>query len=180
MRIPHPTGLLALACVLAPVYAAAQTPAATAGGSALTVSRIEWLAGEWHGTLSNGMHAQMQCSHPEQGSVVCWFRLTSAAETVMYELISLLDTPAGMEMRFRHFTPALASLFGNDATVLRLASPSADTLRFENPTGTQPKRSILTRTGPDSYLSHSDLIASDGTTSVIEVAYQRVSNGATP
>jgi hypothetical protein len=120
------------------------------------------------------MHAQMHCSRPEQGSLVCWFRLTSSAATVMYELISLLDTPAGAEMRFRHFSPQLQAWSQGPPTTMPLDPASTvDTLRFENPVDGQPKRSILTRTGADSYLSHSDLVAADGSTSVIEVAYTR-------
>jgi hypothetical protein len=131
------------------------------------------MAGEWHGTLDNGMKTEMHCSQPLQGTVVCWFRLTSATETVMYELISYLDTPTGMEMRFRHFSPALQAWSQGPATTLRLESPGADSLRFENHVDGQPKRAIITRIGDDALLSHSDLIAADGTTSVIEVRYTR-------
>jgi hypothetical protein len=99
----------------------------------------------------------------------------------MLELIAMIDTPRGVELRFRHFTGALDALETTFKQTMLLKShePTKDT--FENLAefdkalmSTQPRISSWTRRGPDEMVAHSDILTSEGKPSMIEVVYRRV------
>jgi hypothetical protein len=107
-------------------------------------------------------------------------RLTKNDTVLVVELISLVDTPLGIEMRFRHFSPTLVAYEREFRQAMRLTKhePRADT--FENTVAydaalmsTQPRRSVFLRRGDDEYVAHSDIIGTDGKPAVIEATYRR-------
>jgi hypothetical protein len=100
---------------------------------------------------------------------------------LVVELISLVDTPAGVEMRFRHFSPSLESYEPTFRQNMRLTTYAADRAVFENAVAfdrslmsTQPRTAIWTRLDADSFVGHSDIIGDDGKPAVVEVTYHRV------
>jgi hypothetical protein len=97
------------------------------------------------------------------------------------ELISLVDSPNGVEMRFRHFSSELEAYEATFKQTMRLKSHDASSFLFENTEpfdkalmSTQPRVTVLKKTGPNSYSGKSDIIGSSGKPGVIEVVYERV------
>jgi hypothetical protein len=101
------------------------------------------------------------------------FRVVENNKTLVIELLSLLETPDGVEYRFRHFTPALAPWESSGSTVLNITSADPARIVFENPTDGKPKRVIFTHTGPDTYISRSEIVSDQGETQVTEITYRR-------
>ena len=127
------------------------------------------------------MVAALTFQPPAAGTVTGVMRLRKADKLVMVELIAMIDTPRGVELRFRHFTGALDALETTfrQTMLLKTHEPAKDT--FENLAefdkalmSTQPRVSSWIRHGPDEMVAHSDIIGSDGKPAVIEVVYRRV------
>jgi hypothetical protein len=163
--------------------AASTSSAARAPATSATTADFAWLAGTWEGNLagSAGMVAALTFQPPAAGSVSGVMRLRQGDKLVMLELIAMIDTPRGVELRFRHFTGALDALETTfkQNMLLKSHEPAKDT--FENLAeydktlmSTQPRTSAWIRRGPDEMVAHSDIIGSDGKPAVIEVVYRRV------
>lgn len=105
------------------------------------------------------------------------FRLTEGEKLLVLEFFTLRETAKGLELRRRHFDSALVPMEKGDAIILRLAGLRDKEARFENPVHARPKTSRITRTGPDSYVGRSEVIADDGKVSVIEATWQRTPPG---
>ena len=56
------------------------------------------------------MVAALTFQPPAAGTVTGVMRLRQADKLMMVELIAMIDTPRGVELRFRHFTGALDAL----------------------------------------------------------------------
>lgn len=107
-------------------------------------------------------------------------RLVQNDTVLVVELISLVDTPAGVEMRFRHFSPQLDAYEVQFKQVMRLAPHDAERDVFENMIpydkelmSTQPRNTTLIRQGADRFIGRSNIIGSDGAPAVVEVTYER-------
>ena len=108
-------------------------------------------------------------------------RLTDRGKILVVELITLVDAPAGPELRFRHFAPDLTAYEQDFRQSMRLTRLEPTRAVFENQVpydkalmSTQPRTSTFTRTAADAYTAHSDIIGSDGKPATIEVTYRRV------
>ena len=101
------------------------------------------------------------------------FREIENDKTLVIELFSLVETPDGIEYRFRHFTPSLAPWERSGPTVLMLSSADPTQIVFENANDGKPKRVIFTRIGPDTYISRSEIVPDQGETQVTEITYRR-------
>lgn len=184
---------VAVAIVSSTQLTLAQSPASSASkmtasvsttpSTAATTADFAWLAGTWEGNLAGaeGMVAALTFQPPAAGTVTGVMRLRKADKLVMVELIAMIDTPRGVELRFRHFTGALDALETTfrQTMLLKTHEPAKDT--FENLAefdkalmSTQPRVSSWIRHGPDEMVAHSDIIGSDGKPAVIEVVYRRV------
>lgn len=133
---------------------------------------LAWLDGRWQGNWGPRIAEQIWTA-PKAGVMVGVFREIENDKTLVIELFSLLDTPNGIECRFRHFTPSLEPWETSDPTVLKLASADPTRIVFENPTDGKPKRVIFTRTGPDTYVARSEIVPDQGETQVTEITYRR-------
>ena len=154
----------------------------TSSASATTAD-FAWLAGTWEGNLAGaaGMVAALTFQPPAAGSITGVMRLRQADKLMLVELIAMIDTPRGVELRFRHFTGALEALETTFKQTMLLKSHEATKDTFENLAefdkalmSTQPRVSSWIRRGPDEMVAHSDIIGGDGKPAVIEVAYRRV------
>jgi len=163
--------------------AASTSSAARTPRTAATTADFAWLAGNWEGDLAGGkgMVAALTFQPPAAGTVAGVMRLRQGDKLMMLEMIAMIDTPRGVELRFRHFTGALEALETTFKQTMLLKShePAKDT--FENLAeydkalmSTQPRTSAWIRRGPDEMVAHSDIIGSDGKPAVIEVVYRRV------
>jgi len=148
-----------------------------------TTADFAWLAGTWEGNLTggDGMVAALTFQPPAAGTITGVMRLRQADKLMLVELIAMIDTPRGVELRFRHFTGALEALETTFKQTMLLKSHEATKDTFENLAefdkalmSTQPRVSSWIRRGPDEMVAHSDIIGGDGKPAVIEVAYRRV------
>jgi hypothetical protein len=175
--------LLVMSAGAAPsVDAQAATPAATVSSAVATTDAFRWLAGRWEGRMTGGAGvADVTFAAPAGGVITGMMRLVRDEKVLVVELISLVDTPSGMEMRFRHFSPSLESYEPTFRQNMRLTTHAADRTVFENAVpyertlmSTQPRTTTWTRIDADSFVGHSDIIGEDGKPAVVEVAYHRV------
>jgi hypothetical protein len=162
--------------------AAAQPRVTPAPPTSATTADFAWLAGTWEGRptkLADGL-AELVFQPPRAGVVTGVMRLTQGDKLLVVELISLVDTPNGPEMRFRHFSPTLDAYEATFKQTMVLKSHDAARDVFENLVpydktlmSTQPRVSIFERRGADDLVAHSDIIGDDGKPGVVEVTYHR-------
>lgn len=110
----------------------------------------------------------------QNGTMQGFFRLTDNEKTIVIELFTLRETPAGIEFYFRHFSPELKPWEEKEAYHLNLTKSDGGIFRFDNPVGNQLKDAILTHVDNDTYISHGDITGADGKSQMIEVTYHRV------
>jgi hypothetical protein len=187
-RAATATGLVLLLAASASRDAIAQPASDVAaaelrGDTSATLRDFAWLTGRWEGTVGNlaGATLEVMYSAPRAGLMTGVMRLVQRDTVLVVELISLVETPRGIEMRFRHFSPTLDAYEREFRQAMRLTShqPSADV--FENVVAydatlmsTQPRRTSLVRHGADAFVGRSDIIGSDGKPAEIVSAYHRV------
>lgn len=173
-----------LASVLLMTTAALAPPLAVAQGAlpskpATTIDDFAWLAGHWRGKLESGAVAEISYSEPAGGLMMAMFRLMDSDRLLVLEYTTLRETPEGMEMRVRHFDPALTPWEKGEAITLKLTEHDGLRSVFENPVHTRPKRSTITLTSQNSHTVRSEILNDKGETSLIEVAWERVDVAAT-
>ena len=173
-------GRIAMALGLIALPLAAQS---TAPASTLTTAQLGWLEGRWEGTLPAmpGARAEMVYQAPSAGVMTGLMRLEVGGKLAVIELISLVDTPNGLEMRFRHFDGALTAYEPTFKQAMRLVSADKTTLRFDNAVAydstlmsTQPRITRFIHPAPDSLIGRSEIIGDDGKPATIESVYHRV------
>jgi hypothetical protein len=168
------------------MHAQAAPPLAAAaevrGDTSASLRDFRWLIGRWEGTVAAlpGAVADVTFAPPSAGLMTGMMRLVRNDTVFVVELISLVDTPRGVEMRFRHFSPALDAYEREFKQTMRLTKhePRSDT--FENTVAfdatlmsTQPRRSTFVRTGDDGYVGRSEIIGSDGKPGEVVATYRR-------
>jgi hypothetical protein len=153
------------------------------GDTSATLRDFRWLTGRWEGTVASlpGSVADVTFSTPSAGLMTGMMRLVRNDTVLVVELISLVETPRGLEMRFRHFSSALDAYEREFRQTMRLTKhePRSDT--FENTVAfdaklmsTQPRRTSFVRTADDAYVGRSDIIGSDGKPGEVVAMYRRV------
>ena len=107
-------------------------------------------------------------------------RLVDNGKVLVVELLTIIDTPSGPEMRFRHFSPSLDAYETQFKQAMRLSAHSAERDVFENATpydkalmSTQPRITQFIRRGPNEFVAHSDILDDDGKPAVVEAIYRR-------
>ena len=148
-------------------------------------SDFAWLAGTWEGHLvgADDIVTELTFQPPKEGLMSGVMRLSQGGKPVLLELISMMDGPGGVELRFRHFDGALAAMESTfrQVMVLKTSTDSSDT--FENAVAfdrtlvsTQPRVSSWVRRGPNDMVARSDLLDADGKPGKIEVVYRRTTH----
>jgi hypothetical protein len=175
---------LLLAVAIAPSRLEAQSTnhAVTASPAIATTNAFSWLSGRWEGRMAGAAGvADVLFAPPAGGVITGMMRLVRDDKVLVVELISLVDTPAGVEMRFRHFSSSLESYEPTFKQNMRLSTHAADRDVFENAVAydkalmsTQPRVTLWTRIDADSFVGRSDIINTDGRPGVVEVTYRRV------
>ena len=134
---------------------------------------FSWLAGRWEGQLGP-MTAEQQWMAPKNGTMQGFFRLTDTEKTIVIELFTIRESPSGIELYFRHFSPELKPWEEKEAYHLNLTKLENGIFRFDNSVVNQLKDAILTRVDGDTYISHGDITDADGKPKAIEVTYHRL------
>ena len=136
------------------------------------INDLGWMAGDWKTSMGENT-AERSCSKLAGGSMTCTLRVIAAGKVVWLEFSALRDTPNGIVLDTRFFTPDLqpADPVSNEL-VLKSATPNE--WDFENPNGTQPKDAIITRLSDDAMKGRADLVDQQGKASVMDISWQRV------
>jgi hypothetical protein len=155
---------------------------APGGTPAVTTADFAWLAGTWRGQLV-GSTAQITVTMtpPDAGLITGVMHLVNNGTAQVVELITFIDTPEGVELRYRHFSPTLEAVETTYKQVMRLTRHDATHDLFTNAVpfekglvSTEPRTTLFTRHGSDEYVGHSDIVNDEGKPAVIEVTYHRV------
>jgi hypothetical protein len=153
------------------------------GDSSATLRDFRWLVGRWEGEVKSlsGAVLEVTYSTARAGLMTGMMRLVKNDTVLVVELISLVETPNGVEMRFRHFSPTLDAYEREFKQTMRLTSHRAESDVFENTVAydaklmsTQPRRTSLARHGDDEFVGRSDIIGADGKPAEIVSTYWRV------
>lgn len=147
----------------------------------VTTASFAWLEGTWEGHLSNSPGTlEIVFTAPKAGFITGVMRLIDHEKILVVELISMVDTPAGPELRFRHFSSTLEAYETEFRQAMRFVSHEGDRDVFENTVpydaklmSTQGRKATFIRRGADEYVAHSDIIDSQGKPAVIEATYRR-------
>lgn len=164
----------------APPRPAAQAPStAPAPPAKPTLADLAWLTGRWQGAWGPRV-AQQVWTAPKAGVMLGTFQLAEGDKTLVLELFTLVESPEGVKIHLRHFTPTLIAWEKPGPTVLNLASIDSKTAVFENLLDGQPKRAIFTRIDTDTYVSRSEIVPEKGDMQVTEITYHRQLDGVPP
>jgi hypothetical protein len=147
------------------------SPSATSA-SKPTLANFAWLEGRWQGTWGPRVAEQTWLS-PKAGEMAGMLRLVENDKTLVFELLSLVEKPSGVDFYFRHFTPELLPWEKSDATMLSLADFDTKKFGFENPVNGMPKRAVMIRLDADTYVARSEILPENGEMQVIEITYHR-------
>jgi hypothetical protein len=180
------TLVVLLASTTREVRAQAVTPVVAAdvrGDTTVMLRDFAWLTGRWEGTVAgvSGAVADVTYSAPKAGLMTGVMRLVKSDTVLVVELISMVDTPRGIELRFRHFSSSLEAYEREFKQTMRLTShqPQSDT--FENTVAyeaglmsTQPRKTTVLRRGDDEFVGRSEIVGSDGKPAQVVSTYRRV------
>jgi hypothetical protein len=153
------------------------------GDTTATLRDFGWMAGRWKGTVAAlpGAVAEVTFSEPMAGLMTGMMRLVRNDTVLVVELISMVDSPRGIEMRFRHFSSTLDAYEREFRQTMRLTSHQPRSDMFENTVAydaklmsTQPRRTSIVRTDDDTYVGRSEIIGSDGKPGEVLGTYRRV------
>jgi hypothetical protein len=140
--------------------------------SKASLAEFAWLEGKWQGNWGPRIAEQIWLD-PRAGEMPGLFRVVENDKTLVLELYSLIETPNGLELRLRHFTPSLAPWEQSAITILRLTSLVGGAI-FENASGGQPGKQTLIRVDADTYVSRTEITSDSENKQVTEIRFQRV------
>jgi hypothetical protein len=132
------------------VFAVSANPAvAQAPSNAQDVSKIKaadfsWMTGRWIGRMKTATAEQI-CSTVEGGEMLCLFRVYVQGRPAMYELYTLYDTPAGLELHSLHFSPDLADKALQQPLIMKLEKYSDKEVVFAGAPDSELDTSSLAR-----------------------------------
>ena len=173
---------VAMATAQSPTAQTAASPVKLASPQATTAD-FSWLSGAWESSLPNGVGVAHVVFGDASGGVLTGvMHLVSPQNKVLIvELIALVDTRRGVEMRFRHFSPELVAWETDFKQSMLLTSHTADRDVFVNQVpfasalmSTQPRTTTFIRQADGSYVGRTDVLDEKGGASVIEGVYHRV------
>lgn len=146
-----------------------------------TLAQFAWLAGYWQGQWGPRL-AQQVWMPPQAGTMVGVFQLSENTKTLVVEIYTIVSTPNGISLRVRHFTSSLVPWPADKSgpALLNLKSIDSKSIVFENATGGQPKRWLMARTGPDTFVQTFEIAQGHGQQQLARIVYQRKPAAASP
>jgi hypothetical protein len=176
------SGVVAALVGLATVTGTAPARNESAPQPLATTADFSWLSGSWEGSLSGSSAvAEVTFSKPRAGSIVGVMRLVGPDSGIqVVELISMVDSPTGPELRFRHFSAKLDAYEAHFQQTMRLVEHGASRDVFENQVAfdstemsTEPRRATFVRNGDDAFGATSEILDDHGHPGTIRVSYRR-------
>jgi hypothetical protein len=138
-----------------------------------TVKDFGWLTGTWRGEWGPRV-AEVVWTAPQSGVMTGAFSLMETDKVLVIELFTLVQTPSGVDLYIRHFTPELAAWEKSGPTRLTTASFDAKQFEFDNAVDGKPKKFVFSRADGDTYVARSEIVPDTGDEQVIEITYHRV------
>jgi hypothetical protein len=143
------------------------------GDAKASLNDFQWLSGHWEGLVGTTPLEEF-CSNPDRGLMMCMFRSMNAQKILALELITLQDTPDGVEERVRFFSPDLSEPESAKAMVLRVTHFAPIESVFENSNPGGASKVTLTHNAPDEMTARIELLDDSGKPAVIEAHWKRV------
>jgi hypothetical protein len=137
-----------------------------------TLADFDWLAGHWQGSWGPRI-AQVSWMPPKSGVMLGMLQITEDDKTLVTELYSIVQTPTGIELHVRHFTPSLVTWEKSDAIVLNLLATDGRSIAFDNAVNGQPKSVLIRRIDGETYTSQSEIAPEKGDLQVVEIIFHR-------
>jgi hypothetical protein len=146
--------------------------------ASIKTTDFSWMTGRWIGHMTDapGVTAEQICSQPQNGEMLCLFRLVAGGHPVMFEIYSMQDTPAGVELRSLHFSTDLNEKEIQSPLVMRLSKYSAQEVVFSGVPGSEVLTSTLTR--DSSQTMNGAIVMTDPKQGEIHVRWEKVDYGA--
>ena len=110
---------------------------------------------------------------PQSGVMVGVFQESEDGKTLVIELYTIRSTPGGIELRVRHFTPALTPWEKSGSAMLSLKNVDAKGILFESADHGQPSRWLLRRTTADAFVERFEIAREKGAQQVAEITFHR-------
>jgi hypothetical protein len=149
---------------------AVQKPLDPATKSAL--DQFSWLVGHWQGQWGPRI-AQQVWMPSHAGVMVGTFQLSDNNKTLVIELFTIASTPHGIELRVRHFTPALTPWERSGPSRLYLQSSDPASIVFESADSGRPTRWLMKRADEDTFVARFEIVTEKGDQQVAEIVYHR-------
>jgi hypothetical protein len=137
-----------------------------------TVGDFAWLAGTWRGDWGPRV-AELVWMPPQAGVMTGAYTLMETDKVLVVELFTLVQTPAGVELYIRHFTPQEVPWEKGDATKLSLVNFDNTHFEFNNSVDGKPKTSIFQKLDADTYSWRAEIVPDTGEPQTIEITYHR-------
>ena len=162
-------------------FSAASVHAQTKSAPSPTTRDFAWLTGTWEGRVTGRSgSADISFSAPRAGTITGVMRLVDNDKVLVVELVSLVDNPTGLEMRFRHFSPSLDAYEKDFKQTMKLSTLTPVRAVFENSTpydkalmSTQPRVTQFIRRGRNEFIGRSNIIDDKGQPAIVESVYRR-------
>jgi hypothetical protein len=138
-----------------------------------TVADFGWLAGTWRGEWGPRV-AELVWLPPQAGVMTGAYTLMETDKVLVVELFTLVQTPNGVELYIRHFTPQEVPWEKGEATKLLLVNFDNTHFEFNNPVDGKPKTSIIQKVDADTYSWRAEIVPDTGEPQTIEITYHRV------
>jgi hypothetical protein len=154
-------------------------PNPAASAAATKLSDLSWLAGSWQGAWGPRV-AEQVWTPPNAGVMLGSFQLVENDKTLVIELFTLTESPDGIRLRIRHFTPSLVPWEKNGPAVLDLTGADAKSAIFKNFADGEPRTQSFRKIDADSYTSRSEIEPPTGDPQIAEIIFHRVHGQAAP
>jgi hypothetical protein len=156
---------------------AAEGAAMAAATPQITLNDLAWLQGQWNGTWGPRIATQTW-SAPRAGTMVGTLQIVENDKTLVVEFVTISETPTGIQYRLLHFTPSLAQWERSGPAVLAMMSMDVKKFVFQNQSDGEPQQIVLTRTDPDTYVDHSEILPENGDPQSTEITFHRLKPSA--
>ena len=175
--------LFALICVTAAIPSPAQDPAGAVSQPALpaietpqtsnvkpaSLADLSWLQGQWSGAWGPRTATQIW-SAPRAGVLIGTLQITENDKTSDVEFFMITQTKTAIEYRLLHFTPSFTAWA---PATLFLSNTDSRKFVFQNQSDGQPHQVVLTRTDPDTYTSHWEIVHETGDPLTYDITFHR-------
>ena len=138
-----------------------------------SIADFAWIAGRWRGTFGT-YTADAVYMEPEANSIGGVGQVYQPGKTLLVQLASLVQSADGITLYIRDFTPDLQLQETGAPITMKLTTVNGNSWEFDNTVlGQAPVRTVITRTGDDTFTSRSDAYDAQGRLSTVEIDYAR-------